>query len=335
MQTIKQMLKNLCEADSVGGAGSALQVAKDYLSQFARVSCVGNNLIGEIKGNSDYTVLLDAHIDQIGMVVTSVSNGFLKVASVGGIDNRMLAGMRVIIYGKETVNGVFCSTPPHLGRADTVLKLEDMYIDTGLGEKANGLVSVGDRVVFSQTFEELAGDRVTAKSLDDRAGCVALLKCAEILAGKPLPCNVVILLSDMEEIGGMGAKAQSFAVAPDVAVAVDVSFGNAPDIAEFKTGVLGMGAMLGVSPILSNSVTEGLKKIAEDKGLCYQQEVMGGKTSTNADKIVETKSGVPTGLLSIPLRNMHTPVEVVDCKDIESVAKLLAEFIMAGGVQNG
>ena len=335
MSELKQMLKNLCEADSVGGVDNALKVAESYLSKYMDVRRVGNNLIGEIKGKADYTILLDAHIDQIGMVVTSVNNGFLKVAPIGGIDRRMLAGMRVTVYGKETVNGVFCSTPPHLGKTDTVLKLEDMYIDTGLGEKAEEVVSIGDRVTFEQDFKELAGDKVTSKSLDDRAGCAALIKCAEILGNKDLPCNVVFLLSDMEEIGGMGAKTQSFSVTPDVAVAVDVSFGNAPDIPSFKTGVVGKGAMIGISPILSNAVTENLKKVAEDNEIIHQTEVMGGKTSTNADKIVETKAGVPTALLSIPLRNMHTPVEIVDLKDIESVALILANFILAGGVQNG
>ncbi len=328
MQSIKEILKKLCEADFLGSVGSALDTAGVFLSKYCTVRRKGNNLIGEIKGKTDYTVLLDAHIDQIGMVVTAVKDGFLKVQSAGGIDSRMLAGMRVTVYGKEPIRGVFCSTPPHLGKSDSVLKIEDMYIDTGLGDKLSDVVSVGDRVVFSTEFSELAGDKVTAKSIDDRAGCVALIKCAELLSGKELPCNVVFLLSDAEEIGGMGAKTQSFDISPDLAVAVDVSFGNAPDIAADKTGTLGDGAMIGISPVLSHTVTEMLKAAAENKEIKYQLEVMGGKTSTNADKIVETRCGVPTGLLSIPIRNMHTPVEVVDAKDISSVAQILASFVL-------
>ncbi len=333
MQTVKNILKNLCEADFIGGVGSAIDVAEKHLSKYCTVRRLGNNLIGEIKGKNDYTVLLDAHIDQIGMVVTSISGGFLKVAAAGGVDRRMLAGMRVTVYGRETVNGVFCSTPPHLSKSDDVLKIEDMYIDTGLGDRANEVTSVGDRVVFSANFTELVGDKVTGKSLDDRAGCAALIKCAEMLSGKDLPCNVVFLLSDMEELGGMGAKTMSFGVSPDVAVAVDVSFGNAPDILPDKTGVLGDGAMIGISPILSNVVTKSLKEIANTKGIKHQLEVMGGKTSTNADKIVDTKCGIPTGLLSIPLRNMHTPVEVIDVNDIMSVAEILANFVLTREVK--
>ncbi len=333
MSDIKEILKALCESDAVGGIDSALKLAQSYLSKYCAVRRVGNNLIGEIKAESDCTVLFDAHIDQIGMVVTAVDDGFLKVAAVGGIDRRILPGMRVNIYGKELVRGVFCSTPPHLGKSDAVPKTEDMYIDTGLGDRASELVSVGDRAVFEQSFQELLGSKVTAKSLDNRAGCAALIKCAELLSKKELPCNVAFLLSDAEEIGGMGAKTVSFGINPDVAVAVDVSFGNAPDIALHKTGVLGKGAMIGISPILSNSVTDSLKKIAKEQNIDYQLEVMGGKTSTNADKIVETKAGVPTGLLSIPLRNMHTPVEIIDIADVEAVAELLAGFAMSGGVR--
>ncbi len=333
MQTVKNVLKNLSEADFIGGVGSAINVAEKHLSKYCTVRRLGNNLIGEIKGKNDYTVLLDAHIDQIGMVVTSINDGFLKVAAAGGIDSRMLAGMRVTVCGKEIVSGVFCSTPPHLSKSDAVIKTEDMYIDTGLGDRASDVISIGDRVVFSANFSELAGDKVTGKSLDDRAGCTALIKCAEMLSGKELPCNVVFLLSDMEELGGMGAKTMSFGIAPDVAVAVDVSFGNAPDISPDKTGVLGCGAMIGISPVLSASVTNSLKEIANKNKIKHQFEVMGGKTSTNADKIVDTKCGIPTGLLSIPLRNMHTPVEVIDLNDIMSVAEILANFVLTREVK--
>ncbi len=330
MSDLIEILKELCEADGLNGVYGALDVAEKHLSKVASVRREGNNLIGEIKGKDDFTVMLDAHIDQIGMVVTSIDHGFLRVANVGGIDNRMLAAMKVTVHSAQPVRGVFCSVPPHLGKEDKVLTMDAMYIDTGLGEKAKDFVSVGDCVTFEQSFAELSGDRVTAKSLDDRAGCAALIRCAEILSKeKELPCNVVFLLSDAEEIGGMGAKTKAFKVFPDEAVAVDVSFGDSPDLNPEKTGKLGDGAMIGISPFLSKDVTDGLKNAAKHKGIKHQFEVMGGRTGTNADHIALTRSGVKTGLLSIPLRNMHTPVEVVDTADIESVANILAEYIMA------
>ena len=127
MSDLKQLLKELSEADGLGGVSDALEVAERHLKKYASVRREGNNLIGEMKGKSDYTVMLDAHIDQIGMVVTAIKKGFLHVANIGGIDRRMLAAMRVNIHGKRTVTGVFCSTPSHLGKDDKAKNFEDMY----------------------------------------------------------------------------------------------------------------------------------------------------------------------------------------------------------------
>ncbi len=328
MSELIKMLSELCEADGVSGLDGCLSVAEGYLGRYAKTHRSGGSLIGTLKGKSDKTLLLDAHIDQVGFTVTSLSGGFLKVAAIGGIDSRMLPGMRVTVHGKSPVGGVFCSTPPHLSGDDRPMKLDDMYIDTGLADAAE-YVSLGDRVTFRGGFSALCGTKVTARSLDDRAGVAALLRCAELLKDKELPLNVTILLSDMEEIGGSGALTESFSLCPDEAVAVDVSFGNAPDIPAYESGKLGKGAMIGISPILSKSITKGLKAVAIKASLPFQFEVMGSRTATNADKITSVRGGVPTGLVSIPLRNMHTPAEVVDLNDIEATAKLLAEYILS------
>lgn len=327
MSDIKTILKELCEADGVGGIGDALKVAEKHLSLYADTHVSGGNLVGMIKGKGEKTVLLDAHIDQVGFTVTEIKDGFVKVAAVGGIDSRMLPGMRVTVHGKRPIKGVFCGTPPHLGSGDKPMKTEDIYID--ILSCDDGEVSLGDRVTFCNDFAELQGSKVAARSLDDRAGIAALLRCAELLKDKELPLNVAILFSDMEEIGGSGALTESFSLYPDEAVAVDVSFGNAPDIPSNESGILGKGAMIGISPILSKAVTDELKAAAVKAAVPFQFEVMGGRTATNADKITTVKGGVPTGLVSIPLRNMHTPTEVVDVKDIEATAELLAEYILS------
>lgn len=326
------MLEELCCADAFAGVDQALSVAEKYLSKYAKVKRHGGSLVAEMRSEkATKTVMLEAHIDQIGMAVTSVKDGFVSVAPIGGIDVRMLPAMRVKIYGKETVCGVFCSTPPHLkGDGDNVQGFDSIYIDTGLGKAADGKISVGDRVAFDGGFYHLLGNRVSSRSLDDRAGCAAVIRTAELLCGKDLPVNVCFLLSDKEEIGGMGAKTETFSIDPDIAVAVDVSFGDQPGIEKEKTGILGEGAMLGISPILSQRVTKQLEKSAKKAGVKLQTEVMGGRTSTDADQIALSKEGVACGLLSIPLRNMHTPVEVVDTDDIEAVARIMAEFCSAG-----
>lgn len=325
---LKTMLAELCEADGMGGLDGALLVAEKYLSEICDVNRHANSLIG-VMGEGDKTVMLEAHIDEIGMMVTSIENGFLTVAPAGGIDSRMLSGMRVSVHGKQKVTGVFCSIPPHLrGKESATPKFDDLYIDTGLGDKAAEIISIGDRVTFKQSFKELSGSLVTCKSLDNRAGVAAVLLAAEKLSKTSLNKEVVICLSDMEELGGMGAKTAGFDINPDEALAVDVSFGNAPDISEDKTGRLGDGAMIGISPVLSHSVADRLKSAAKCANESFQIEVMGGKTSTDADVLALNRGGVECGLLSIPLRNMHTPVEIVDMKDIESVANIISQFVL-------
>lgn len=330
---LKELIFKLSEADGMGGIKDALRVAEQYLSQYATVEYMGEGtLIGFIKGNSNHTIMLDAHIDEIGMMVTAVDEkGFLKVSGAGGIDARILAAMPVRIHAKEPVVGVFCSTPPHLRKDDEeICKITEMYIDTGLGEKGREVVSVGDRVTFLQAPKELTGGRITGKSFDDRAGVAALIEVAHKISDQGVPlCNVAILLSDQEELGCRGAKVSAFAVDPDEAIAVDVSFGDTPDIPSHKTGKLDCGAMLGVSPVLSQKITDKLAKLATENKIPFQYEVMGGHTSTNADVIAVTRSGIPCGLLSIPLRNMHTPVEVISIADVQSVADMITAYIMA------
>ena len=293
----------------------------------AKVERFGTSLIATMGDESDEAVLLEAHIDEIGMLVTDIKDGFLSVAAAGGIDSRMLSGMRVKIHGKELLNGVFCSVPPHLRKGEAqVPSFDNLYIDTGLKEKAAELISVGDRVTFSTSFVQLQNTLVTSKALDNRAGVASLIRCAQILSTKKINKKVVLLFSDLEETGGSGAATAAYKIDAKTAVAVDVSFGNQPGVSD-KTGELGNGAMIGVSPILSQEVMNSLKAVAQKNGIKYQMEIMGGKTSTDADHIALTREGVKTGLLSVPLRNMHTPVEVVDIEDIESVADILAGFV--------
>lgn len=315
-------------------SGNAIDTAKAALDGIAECEIKDGSLVAVMAGESAYTIMLDAHIDEIGFIVTSVDGGFVKVAKVGGIDIRTLPASEVIIHGKRDVIGVFATLPPHLKKGeDDLPELGDMVIDTGY-DSLEGIVSAGDRVTFRREPRELFDGRLTGKSLDDRAGVAALIATAHKLKGKKLPCNVKFLFSDQEELGCLGAKTAAFTLSPDEAVAVDVSFGDGPDIAADKCGKLGKGPMIGVSPVLSADITDELKKIAIQKNIPYQIEVMGGKTSTNADVITLTKSGIPTALVSIPLRNMHTAAEVASTDDIEALALLLAEYVMKGGCYN-
>ncbi len=334
---IKTNLFTLCDLSAIGTVTDAADKAAEILGKYCNVTRLnGLNILGEIKGESDYTLLLDAHIDEVGFIVTHISdNGFLTVQKCGGIDVRHLPSKAVTIHSKEKITGVFSSIPPHLSKGDDVPEnITEYKIDTMLGSKAKGIVSVGDFVTYKVSAAELSNTCVTGKAFDDRAGVCVLLELAKRLSGKKLPITVKFLLSDAEELGLRGATTSAFAISPDEAVAIDVSFGNGPDISVYESGNLGCGAMLGISPVLSREVSDKLINTAKDNSIKYQTEVMGGRTSTNADVISVSKNGVKTGLISIPLRNMHTDCEVLDLKDIETVCDILEKYILSGGVKN-
>jgi len=329
---IKETLFKLSDAVGIGNITEAGKIAYGILSNYADTKQNQNNVVGKIKGESDYTLMLEAHIDEIGFVVTDIdNNGFLTVKNCGGIDLRMLPSRVVTIHGKEKITGVFCATPPHLGGPKEYDDISTLKIDTLLGENAKQIISLGDYVTFNTKAVSLQGDRITGKSLDNRAGVVCLLALAEKLQGKRLPCNVVFAFTDMEELGNRGAKTAAFDISPDEAIVIDVSFADAPDVSSNDCGKLGGGAMIGMSPVLDKSISKKLVAIAKENELSYQTEVMGSRTGTNGDVISVSKVGVKTGLVSIPLRNMHSDVEIIDIKDIENICDLLEKYILKGG----
>lgn len=334
---IKEILFSLSERDAIGTVNDASDYAREILGKYAEVKNIGNlSVIGYIKGKSDYTILLDAHIDQIGMIVTDVDNeGFLTVSNSGGIDIRALPARAVTVHGKEKISTVFCSTPPHLAKGEAeYTDIAEIKLDTGLGGKAKEIVSVGDYVTFSAEPTALSGELVTGRSFDDRSGVACLLEVAKRLSGKELPVSAAFLLSDGEELGMRGATTAAFNIKADEAIAVDVSFGDGIGIDDTECGKLSEGAMIGVSPVLDRTLSDRLINTAEQNGIKYQLEAMGGKTGTNADVISVSRGGVKTCTLSIPLRNMHTEVETLSLSDLDSVCDLLEKYILSGGLLN-
>ena len=338
MIDIKNTLKSLSDAVGIGSINDAAKIAGELLARHAEITQSDNSaIIGEIKGESDYTLMLEAHFDEIGFIVTDVDeNGFITVQNCGGFDLRTLPSRQVNIHGKEKVRGVFCSTPPHLSEKDVTFEsISDFKIDSCLGGKAKEIISVGDYVTYSTKADDLMGDRMCGKSFDDRAGVCVLLELASRFKGVTPPVNLVFCLANMEEIGHRGAKTASFRVSPDEAIAIDVSFGDGPDISPDDCGKIGGGAMIGVAPIINRVISDKLIRLANELKLPYQVEVMSQHTGTDADVISITKSGVKTGLVSIPLRNMHTDCEVISISDIKSVCDLLEAYIKDGAVNNG
>ena len=333
---IKELLFTLSALDGVGTISDASDKAYEILSKYAKCERMSNlTVIGFLEGRTDYTIMLDAHIDQVAFIVTDIDdNGFLTVSNSGGIDIRMLPSREVTVHGKEKISAVFCSTPPHLASGEVEYNdISNIKLDSLLGSKAKDIVSIGDYVTFSGTPFEM-GNLLCGRSFDDRAAVACILELAKRLSGKELPCNVAFVLSDGEELGLRGIRTASFKVNPNEAIAVDVSFGDGPDISADDCGKLRKGGMIGISPSLDKRVSQKLIDIAKENNIPYQLEVMGSSTGTNADMISVTREGVKTTTLSIPLRNMHTEVETLDVKDLYSVCDLLECYILSGGVGN-
>lgn len=317
-----------------GYEAEAAVASQNILSEYMNTHTDNmGNVIGVLNEEGKIKVLLDAHLDRIGFVIRGIDEkGFLLVDKVGGLDERVLTGAEVIVCGKEKITGVVCSTPPHLLSEEDEKKGVDisrLAIDIGYTkEEAESVTSIGDRAIVKSDFTRLLGTRVSAGALDNRCGVLSLILAAEKLKDKLKNVSVTVLLSSQEETYGSGAKCGAYTSEADYAIAVDVGFGSDCYTEKSLTVDLGKGPSIGIAPVLDRALTLKLKEIAEKEGIPYQHDVMSRTTGTNADHICITKGGIKTALLSIPLKYMHTPVEVIDLKDVEYTAELIEKFVL-------
>jgi len=276
-------------------------------------------------------LLLDAHLDEVGLIVTGVEKGFLRFRSIGGVDPRILPDRRVQILTKPIIQGVIACLPPHLQKEsdqNTATPIEELWIDAGLSqEEAHKRIPVGTPVVYGAAFTSLQNGHVAGKAMDDRACFTTLLFVAEALQDKDLDVDLYIMGSTREEVNGSGAAVGTFALKPDCAIAVDVTHGRTPDGSKDETFLLGKGPVIGIGPNMTRWMADRLVKKAEELGYAWQPEVMTGHSGTNAWRMQIARDGVATAVLSIPLKYMHTPFEVIQIADIEATGKLLAAFV--------
>lgn len=337
---MEDLIFELCALGGVSGDEADIAAfCAEKLRKFGKTEIDFNNNVISTFGNNnaDKTILLDAHLDQIGFIVTDIDEkGFLKVDKSGGIDYRSLPGSPVKVFGRQKLDGIICCMPPHLsdGNEDKAIEADKLYIDLGLpADIVRDKVAAGDTVAFNSKTKLLLNNRICSAALDNRAGVAALLRVCELISAKELSYRVAVLLSCQEETYGVGAKTKAFEYDPDECICVDVSFANQPGITDSYSGIeLGKGPMLCYSPTLSREMTDKLKTAAKANNIPVQTEVCGGRTGTNADHISISKGGVKSAVVSVPLRNMHTQVETVDINDIEYTARLVAAYIISGGV---
>ena len=327
---MRQALERLCTCTAPSGfEGPAAAVAAELLRPLVdevSIDRMGNVLgVRRSKTPGAPKLLLDAHLDEIGLIVTGVEDGFLRFRSIGGVDPRMLPGRELVVLTDPPLRGLVAC--PAGGDENKSVPLNELYVDVGLSqEEAERAVPVGTPMVYRAGCFPLGEDQLCGKSMDDRACFVTLLRAAELLRDKELDVELHILGSTREEVSGAGAVVGTWAVAPDFCVAVDVTHGKTPDGPADKTFDLGGGPAIGVGPNMTRWMTERMIAKAKEHGIPYQMEIMSGHTGTNGWEMQISREGVATSVLSLPLKYMHTPVETLSLADMEGVAQLLAAF---------
>ncbi len=326
---MEKLLKDILNTNAPSGYEASLQnVVKNYTKDFATTKIDNfHNLYSIINEDKKFKVLMTAHADEIGLVITHInSNGTCSVRAVGGIKPMLYVGRIVnILHEGNVVKGV-------MGIKNNLkeVTVKDLFIDLGVDskEKAMNLVSIGDELTIDSNVVEL-NDKIVSKALDDKIGCYIITKALEKLSKKKINNQVCACTTVCEETGLRGAYAASVNFEPNIAIAVDVTYtsdvvGDASETGEVH---LGKGPAICHSSIIHKKLNSLLQDVASKSDIPVQFEVMIRSTGTDADKIHYTNKGVPVCLVSIPLRYMHSSVEMADINDVENCINLLVEFI--------
>jgi putative aminopeptidase FrvX len=333
--------------DAPGPSGFEVRAARVWREE---AEAFASDVIVDVSGNSyatvnpgdGPTVMLAGHIDEIGLQITHIDEqGFLYVDEIGGWDPQVLVGQRVTVLGRDgDVPGVIGKKAIHLLQPDERKKASEtrkLWVDVGASDRdavaALG-IRVGDPMVIAQEMVRLAGDLIASRAIDDRVGAFVVLEAIRMLSDDPgeLRASATAVATVQEEIGyqGGGARTSAYSVNPDVAIVVDVTFStDVPDIEKKELGEhdLGGGPVLSRGSAAHNQVFEVLATVAEEEGIPYTVQASPKATRTDADGIHLTRGGVPTGLVSVPNRYMHSPNEIVSIEDLFNTARLIAAFI--------
>jgi endoglucanase len=268
-------------------------------------------------------LMVSAHMDSIGMIVTGFSGEFLRLAPAGTFDPRLLPGQSVRVLGRQPVGGTLLA-PPQSEASTAPVPLTDLLVDCGLrGSALQEIVRIGDPVCLAQPPILLSDSRLASPRLDNRVSLAALTLCMEALVSERPHWDFAAAAVVREETDAAGSMTSGFMLSPEAAVAIDVTFGRTPDLPAHSTFALGAGLTNSWGPAVHPGLFRLVEQAAADCGVGLTPEFLPNLSSTDADDIQLTRSGVPTAVLSIPVLNLHSPVEVVDLGDIEQAARLL------------
>ena len=334
---IVPLLKRLSEANGVSGYEHEVrQIVQEEFGRLAdqvRTDALGNVIALKQGAGPEPrpAILIATHMDEIGLIVSALEGGFLHFQQVGGYDDRVLLGQEVLVHGRRRLPGIIGARPPHVLSAeerDRPLTHDKLRIDVGLSpEELPKAVRVGDLVTMKRELIELQGGLVAGKALDDRVSVAAAVVCLEELGRMRHMWDVYAVATVQEEVGCKGAITSTFALEPDVGIAIDVTWAKQPATPEEYTYELGKGPTIGCGPNFHPKLQEALVETAKKLEIGVHLEPAARPGGTDAWAIQVSREGIPAALISIPQRNMHTPVETVSVKDVERAGRLLAAFI--------
>lgn len=333
---MENLVKNLSDLRGISGFEYRInekvaEYFKPYVDEI-RFDALGNVIAVKYCGKADAKkVMIEAHCDEIGLMVSGIDdNGFLSFVPVGGIDGRILPASEVTVHAKIDLPGVIGAKPPHLqtaGEADKAVKIKDMSIDLGMSaEEVKKYVSIGDSITLSQSVGKLGNNQFSGKTLDDRAGVAALIMTMKKLMKIKTDVDIYAVSAVQEEVGLRGAKVAAYGVNPDIAIAVDVCHATTPDNSKDAFDA-GSGAIVSMGPNIHPKLYKRLADVAKKYHIKVDFDVESGDTGTDAWAIQVSRCGIPSALLSIPLKYMHTSVETMDISDAEAVSELLTYFL--------
>jgi len=333
--TTSEFLKAITEAPGASGYEHPVRdiVVQEFsaLCDEVRVDPMGS-VWGVKRGSpGGRRIMLAGHMDEIGLIVKKIDKHVIRFTQVGGFDVRILPGQPVTVHGRRSMPGVIGMRPPHVMPAserDKVLPMDDLFIDVGLtAEEIGSQVRVGDLITLRRGYVELKNGLVASKAMDDRAAVASLFECLQVLQGVRHRWDVYAVATVQEELGLRGAMTSSYGVEPDAAIAVDVTFARTPDLPETGTVETDKGPGIARGPNVHPAMYDRLVETAKKYEIPYQTEPIPGASGTDAWAIQVAREGIPTALLSLPLRYMHTSVETISVQDIERTGRLMALFV--------
>ena len=333
---IEEFLRTVTALPGVTGneRPAAEYIAQAFTPYADEVKITPLNCVIAHKKGPGPKVIICAHLDEIGMMVSKIEeDGGLRLQAVGGVDPRVLPGMRVRVYAREGVLlGVVGATPPHLLKeADRKnnYTFETLFVDLGMpAEEVKKRVRVGDTVCFEARYVELKNGRVATKTADDRACVAMMLRAAQLLQNMRHEADLYFVATCQEEIGSYGALTTGFSLAPDFGVAFDVCHADTPGAPRLSTSKID-SLVASKGPFIHPYLEKKLEDVAKENGVSLQVAIEPRATSTDADELGITRAGVPTVLLSLPLKYMHTNVETFDMHALTEGSRLLAHYLAA------